>query len=107
MVAENSRRATGYPPVTKVEERRAAENASADRAGGGTERLSADGKVMVDAIAAILDEHRRRIDTAALDAEAKQAMLDLLDGVFLDLLQLVLTEPSARELFRDSAGVGP
>ncbi len=96
MIVPTSKQATGYPPVTEAEEQKAATNASAatlsDRA-----RLDPDGKLIVDAMAAVFDEHRRRISASSMDPEAKRGVLDLLDVVFLDLLQVVLNEASAVE----------
>ena len=99
MVAERSRSATGYPPVTAAEEQ-AAESAlgvSGSDAGG----IGSDGKVLVDAMAAVFDEHRRRIGASGIDPEAKRYVLDLLDAVFLDLLQSVLNESPIVRPFRE------
>jgi hypothetical protein len=98
MVAERSRPATGYPPVTAAEEHTAAENVATGPSGREAGGIGPDGKVIVDAIAAVIDDHRRRIDAAAIDPEAKRYVLDLLDAVFLDLLQSVLNESGPLEL---------
>ena len=96
MAAETSKRATGYPPVTKIEEETAARSASAAPSSGAS-RLDADGKLIVDAIAAVFDRHRNRVSALSMDPEEKRCVLDLLDAVFLDLLQVVLNEASAVE----------
>jgi len=94
MVSENSKRTTGYPPVTATETRQAAESGAAAGPGGNS-------NVIVDAMARVVEEHRRRIDAAALDPETKRYVLHLLDAVFLDLLQTVLDETSALEVLRN------
>ena len=96
MAARASKRMTGYPPVTEAEEHLAAANGSAASSADAT-RLEPDGKLIVDAMAAVFDEHRRRVSTSSMDPEAKRGVLDLLDVVFLDLLQVVLNESSAVE----------
>jgi hypothetical protein len=53
-------------------------------------------------MAGVVERHRRRIDAAALDAEVKHYALDLLDAVFLDLLQTMLDKGSALEVLRSS-----
>jgi hypothetical protein len=93
MVSENSKHATGYPPVTETETRQAAESAA------GT-----DSNIVVHAMADVIEEHRRRIDAAALDPGVKRYLLDLLDAVFLDLLQTVLDEASALDVLRGRRG---
>jgi hypothetical protein len=104
MAAAKSTGMTGYPPVTEDEEREAAESASSASLTGST-RLDADGKLIVDAMAAVFDDHRRRVSASSMVPEAKRGVLDLLDVVFLDLLQVVLDESSAVEqvLQRDRA----
>lgn len=96
MTTVRSKRATGYPPVTPTEEQSGPE----PRLGAGPLRpvgLDADGKLIVDAMAAVFDDHRGRIGRMALSLEGKRAVRDLLDEVFLDLLQVVLNEASAVE----------
>jgi hypothetical protein len=95
IVAENSKRGTGYPPVTETETRQAAESAAA-------RGPSADSSSIVAAMTEVIEEHRRRIDSAALDPEVKRYLLDLLDIVFVDLLQTVLDEASALDVLRGS-----
>jgi hypothetical protein len=95
MAAQNSKRTTGYPPVTESETQQALEGATAGRP-------SANSNLIIDAMAGVVEQHRRRIDAAALDAEVKRYALDLLDAVFLDLLQTVLDEASALEVLRSS-----
>jgi hypothetical protein len=96
MVAEKAKRATGYPPVTKAEEQQAAGHASAALSAD-VSRLDGDGKLIVDAMAAVFDRHRRKVSAISMDPEEKRYVLDLLDAVFLDLLQVVLNEASAVE----------
>ena len=100
MVSENSKPATGYPPVTEAESRQAAETAAAERPNGGSGRLGAQSKIIVDAMAGVVEEHRRRIDATGLDPAVERYALDLLDALFLDFLQIVLDEASALEVVR-------
>ncbi len=100
MAAESSKQATGYPPVTEPEEEKAAENAAAATPRTEASRLGTEDKVLVDAIAAVVDQHRGKIDKAALEPETKRYTLDLLDALFLDLLQTVLTEAPTLEVSR-------
>jgi len=95
MGAQNSKRTTGYPPVTESETQQALEGPTAGRP-------SANSNLIIDAMAGVVERHWRRIDAAALDAEVKRYALDLLDAVFLDLLQTVLDEASALEFLRSS-----
>jgi hypothetical protein len=95
MGAQNSKRTTGYPPVTESETQQALEGATAGRP-------SANSNLIIDAMAGVVERHRRRIDAAALDAEVKHYALDLLDAVFLDLLQTMLDKGSALEVLRSS-----
>ena len=96
MAAERSRLATGHPPVTNIEERTVEENASTADLGDAS-RLDPDGKLVVDAMAAVFEEHRHRVEALPLEPEEKRNVLELLDAVFLDLLQVVLNEASAVE----------
>ena len=96
MAVERPKLATGYPPVTNIEEQKAAGNASA-AALGDASRLDPDGKLVVDAMAAVFDEHRRKVGALPLEPEERRNVLELLDAVFLDLLQVVLNEASAVE----------
>ena len=92
MIAAKSKEPTGYPPVTTAEEQ------AAETAGTDAGRMGSDEKILVDSIAAVFDDHRRRIDAAPIGPEAKRYVLDLLDAVFLDLLQSVLYQSPALEL---------
>ena len=98
MIAEKSRQATRYPPVTSAEERQATESASTRPSHSKGNGVGSDGKAIVDAMAAAFDEHRRRIGVAAIDPVAKKYVLELLDAVFLDLLQSVVDAPPLLEL---------
>ncbi len=100
MASNGSKQVTGYPPVTELEEEKAAENAAATTSEAEAIRLGIEDKFLVDAIAAVFDEHRKRIDKATLETETKRHALDLLDAVFLDLLQTVLTEAPVLEVSR-------
>jgi hypothetical protein len=95
---------TGYPPVTQAEEREATQ--TAPRASGRfsvpSGRLGANEKIITDAIAAVIERYRAEIGVAPLDDESRRRTLDLLDAVFLDILQAVLNEPTAREVRRES-----
>jgi len=55
-----------------------------------------------DAIAGVIERYRAEIGFAPLDDESRQRTLDLLDAVFLDILQAALNEPTAREVRRES-----
>jgi hypothetical protein len=92
MTAAKAKEATGYPPLTAAEEK------AAGTVGTDAGRIGSDDKILVDAMAAVFDDHRRRIDAAAIDPEAKRYVLDLLDAVFLDLLQSVLNQSPVLEL---------
>jgi len=95
---------TGYPPVTQVEERDAARTArrASGRFSVPSGRLGANEKIITDAIASVIERYRAEIGVAPLDDESRQRTLDLLDAVFLDILQAALNEPTAREVRRES-----
>src|SRR5690348_5445206 len=92
MSADKSQRPTGYPPVTDAEERVAASGRSTDPGTAGAARLGANGKIVIDALATVFDEHRKRIEAASIEPVIKRHALNLLDGLFLDILQTVLSE---------------
>lgn len=93
MSAEDTRQPTGYPPVTAAEERAAEDTRSADDGTAvGSGRLDADAKATVDALTEVFDRHRRRIDEVALDPALKRCAFELLDAVFLDSVQAILSE---------------
>jgi hypothetical protein len=87
---------TGYPPVTDTEERRDSETAPA-RFGKPSVRLSANEKIVTDAISAVIERNRAEIEVARLGAETRRHALDMLDRVFLDVLHALLNETSALE----------
>jgi len=95
---------TGYPPVTQAEERDATRTArgASGRFSVPSGRLGANEKIITDAIAGVIERYRAEIGVAPLDDESRQRTLDLLDAVFLDVLQAVLNEPTAREVRRES-----
>ena len=95
---------TGYPPVTEAEEREAQQTAprTSGRFSIPAGRLGANEKIVTDAIAAVIDRYRTEIGAAPLDDESRRRTLDLLDAVFLDVLQAVLNEPTAREVRGES-----
>jgi len=68
--------------------------------GGQSDRMGASENVVVDAIAAVVEKHRREIDTASLGPEIRRYMLNLLDTVLLDVLQTILDEASALQVLR-------
>jgi len=68
--------------------------------GGQSDRMGESEKVVVDAIAAAVEKHRRKLDTVSLSPEIRRFMQDLLDAVLLDVLQTVLNEASALEVLR-------
>ena len=95
---------TGYPPVTQAEDREAAQTAprTSGRFSVPSGRLGANEKIITDAIAAVIERYRAEIGAAPLDDESRRRTLDLLDAVFLDVLQAVLNKPTAREVGRES-----
>jgi len=95
---------TGYPPVTRAEEREAAQTAprTSGRFSVPSGRLGANEKIITDAIATVIERYRAEIGAAPLDDENRRRTLDLLDAVFLDVLQAVLNTPPAREVGRES-----
>lgn len=105
MTDDRNRQSTGYPPVTATEERQAANNAAAARAGDESDRLGANEQIFADAVAAVMGKHRAEIEQTAPDPEAKAYALGLLDQVWLDILQTVLTETSAIETLRKARRV--
>jgi len=94
---------TGYPPVTEAEEREAQQTAphTSGRFSMPSGRLGPNEKMITDAIAAVIERYRTEIGAAPLDEESRRRTLDLLDAVFLDILQAVLNEPTARETLRE------
>ena len=100
------RSTTGYPPVTQAEEREAEQTAprTSGRFSIPSGRLGAGAgeKIITDAIAAVIERYRAEIGAAPLDDKSRRRTLDLLDAVFLDILQAVLNEPTAREVRRGS-----
>ena len=107
MSPENLRRPSGYPPVTEIEELiAAADGSSAQDAPTGTGTFGPNGKAMVDGLAAVFDKHRQRIDAIVLDPAIKRDVLDLLDAVFLDILQAVLSESSNSQAPKRGGRIG-
>jgi hypothetical protein len=104
MAPENSRAATGYPPVTETEEQAAADKTATPRPASQAGRLDSGGKAIVDAVAGVFGAHRGKIDAMPLDLEVKRYALDLLDAVFLDVLHTVLSQsPTFDKEHRDRA----
>ena len=96
---------TGYPPVKPAEREQAQRTARSDQESSGARgrlvSLAADQKTITDAIAAVIEKHRTEIASAPVTPEARQCALNLLDDVFLDMLQTVLNESSALDLLFD------
>jgi hypothetical protein len=108
MSRDQADQSTGYPPVKPVEWEQAQSAVGSGQASsgarGGPARLAADQKVITDALAAVVEKHRAEIASAPMAPEARKYVLDLLDAVFLDMLETVLDEFSALGLPFDKRG---
>jgi hypothetical protein len=107
MPPDQADQSTGYPPVKPAEQEQAQSTARSDQDSSGARArstsLAEDQKIITDAMAAVIEKHRAEVASAP---EARQFALDLLDAVFLDMLQTVLDESSAVELLLDKRGAG-
>jgi len=105
MAPNQTNESTGYPPVKQTEQEQAESTARSDQESSGARSrlvsLAANQTTITDAIAAVIEKHRTEIASAPMTPEARQCALDLLDAVFLDVLQTVLNESSALDLLFD------
>lgn len=108
MSRDQADQSTGYPPVKPAEWEQAQRTVRSDQASSGTRGepagLAADQKVITDAIAAVVEKHRAEIAAAPTAPDARKYALDLLDAVFLDMLQAVLSESSMLNPLFDKRG---
>jgi len=97
---------TGYPPVKPEEQAQSTGRSDQDSSGARarSSSLTADQKIIKDAIATLIEKHRAEIASAPATPEARQFALDLLDAVSLDMLQTVIDESWAVELLFDKRG---
>jgi hypothetical protein len=110
MPPDQADQSTGYPPVKPAEQEQAQSTGRSDQDSSGARArstsLADDQKIITDAMAAVIEKHRAEVASAPATPEARQFALDLLDAVFLDMLQTVLDESSAVELLLDKRGAG-
>ena len=110
MPPDQADQSTGYPPVKPAEQEQAQSTGRSDQDSSGARArstsLAADQKIITDAMDAVIEKHRAEIASVPAAPEARQFAPDLLDAVFLDMLQTVLDESSAVELLFDKPGAG-
>ena len=90
---------TGWPPVTRVEREKIKGKARRTNARPKARTLEAtnltgEQTTMANAMAAVVEEHRREIAFAAVALETRQYAIALLDAVSFDMLQAALGQLS-------------